>query len=138
MRYKAQFKPSQLLCPERFTWHFASFQLLEQLDLSRYVVLSDLFPVYPDPTPRSAELTATCQQHQQYIQCNTVATSTSKAPKVASDVLKLISSIHFRSGSRIIQYNMLTDKFKRLIKNSLSTFAQLMGNDLCKNIVVDI
>ncbi|SPQ95070.1 unnamed protein product (mitochondrion) [Plasmodiophora brassicae] len=41
MRYKAQFPPTQVLCPERYTWHSLE-QCLPALDTSAYVVFSDV------------------------------------------------------------------------------------------------
>lgn len=40
MRYKANFRPQQVLDPEDFTWHYLDTQLLAKLDKKRYVSLS--------------------------------------------------------------------------------------------------
>ena len=52
MRYKAQFYPSQLLCPVRHTWH-ALESCMRFLDHSKYVVFSDVVP--PFTAPEKAE-----------------------------------------------------------------------------------
>ena len=57
MRYKAQFAPSQLLCPVRHTWH-ALDACMRYLDHSRYVVFSDVLPPVVQPQQRTEEKSA--------------------------------------------------------------------------------
>lgn len=59
MRYKAQFKPSFLLCPEVFTWQLITDELLKKLDQHKYLQL-DADPYAIDcnlPMPDEIELT---------------------------------------------------------------------------------
>jgi hypothetical protein len=41
MKYKGTFRPSELLCPERFTWHPLA-SCTKALDEKKYVIFSDL------------------------------------------------------------------------------------------------
>ena len=41
MRYKANYCPSELLCPEEFSWHFLSEAVQKRIDQEKYCRLAD-------------------------------------------------------------------------------------------------
>ena len=54
MRYKAQFFPTQVLCPVRYTWH-ALDACIPYLEAHKYVVFSDVVPLFVPPQQQSVE-----------------------------------------------------------------------------------
>lgn len=116
MTYKAKYTPSDLLCPERYTWHELS-KCVPLLDKNKYVVFSDTIPPVDDDR-RDVEKIEDPEKHW------------SEAAEASLPTVPLLLQ------DQLTQYGMLAKRSQEQLHESIHELCTLTGPDLSQRLVV--
>eukprot|EP00455_Lapot_gusevi_P057532 TRINITY_DN9826_c0_g1_i6.p1 TRINITY_DN9826_c0_g1~~TRINITY_DN9826_c0_g1_i6.p1 ORF type:complete len:223 (+),score=32.21 TRINITY_DN9826_c0_g1_i6:100-768(+) len=112
MRYKGQYRPSDLLCPERFTWHSLA-ECRPLLEQSPYVVFSDhVACVEEGPLPPKLDM--------------------------QRDGARLMPGVKISLRGKTHTYQDLGKRASQTLNGIVSTYAALVGEKLSRGMCVDL
>jgi arginine-tRNA-protein transferase len=121
MRYKAEYRPSELLCPTTFSWYDLDKRVLALLDLHKFS------PLEPHVS----------LQYQSAMESSSTADLTEYKPRFSNssrslNALKLL----IRKDYPILSWNDITAEGQEVLRPMLTTWLENIGPELAKNFVL--
>ena len=147
MLYKSTFKPPQLLCDVRHTWHSMDECML-WLDHNKYVVFSEVVPEWKGPVD-AAERKAQEEKGQQQegagqravtpegykVSERTREEVKARSARLMRDVLPRVPVVHQR---RMIKFEKLVARMPRGMHDLITQYVELVGEDLALRMAVQV
>lgn len=139
MVYKSTFKPPQLLCDVRATWHGMD-ECMRWLAHNKYVVFSDVVPAWKGPADAAARKaqddTAQQQQQQGYqVSERTRAEVKARLQRLMRDVLPRVSLVY---QGKLVKYDTLAPRMPPGLRNLISEYVGLVGEELALRMAVQV
>ena len=148
MLYKSTFKPPQLLCDIRWTWHSMD-ECMRWLKHNKYVVFSDTIPQWKGPADaaqrladeqKSQQLEAAGQKAAVTPETYTVSERTreevkARLARLTRDVLPRVPLVYQR---KLIRYEQLAARMPSGLRALITQYVELVGDDIALRIAVQV
>ena len=158
MRYKGGYRPSDLLCPARQTWH-ALADCAPLLDANKYVEFSDTVPPVADDDAcrasddasesASAAASASSSSSSSSAPALSLSSASSHAPVSAATLpaklgdartlgASLLPSARVRFGGRTQPWRLLPARVQQSLAGTATVWAGLVGPKLAARMLLDL
>lgn len=125
MRYKAQFAPSQLLCPVRYSWHDLA-ACAPALDAARYAVFSDA--AAPPAAPALDPLDAACP----------LAADGDAAAFWEAECGEALAGAPVVLRRKMYTFGSLAERVRARLGPPLAEYARMVGPSLVRRLVINL